>query len=624
MKNLKLQLKVFCKNKFQLVFSLAVVLLFATFNIYSLIMCSLETNLSFIYMLSNIFQVLPYLVIMIIFLSFEMNNAVKNYYESVYVTKNNIKSVYRNQLVLLLSYTFLLFFIALFSNVVFCLINNDLSFNVIVHILKALILNFLLCLISSVFIGFLLSQVRIKYISYILIIIFALSETSLTDQWSSGIYNSFGFDCTKLLKFFNIVPISVGWLPNIHTGFVISVDKISKFLIFIALAVLVFNFAHSKRYFYVKKKTHILISAIILVASIVGTFSQFSTPNMDLSASGVAVDKKYYDSIEQIEKDVNFEIEKYNIRLSAFAVLKAEANIYLKENEETKYEFTLYHGYDISRITDSSGNELSYERNCDYLTVYGNELSFIKITYKGSCDKYYSNYSSVFLPGGFTFYPVPGFHIVYNTGNYGGFNKICLDYDVEYAVNIDCAKPIYSNLDESEKNNFTGYANSLMLIGGYIDEIKISDTTVYYPIFEKTYTQEYIKSKMEDFISRNSELKKIFIIPDINSMTVESANCFDNYFYTISLNGIDKVYFVSQINSSKLELYDVIEAYQNQPEYYNFLKEYSSDDLKKALPYIEKYLSEANSKEYLIYINKYLTDSKDNRSYVEFFSELEG
>lgn len=624
MKNLKLQFKIFYKNKFQLIFSLIVVLFFTAFNIYSLVMCLLDKDTSFIYMLSNTFYVLPYLVIMIIFLSYEMNSAVKNYYESIYVTKNNLKSVYKNQLILLLSYTGILFFLALCSNIIFCLINNDASFDAVFQILKTLTLYFWLCLITSVFIGFLLSQLRKKFISYILIIMIALSETSLTDQLSSGIYNSFGVDCTTILKFFNIVPIYVGWEPNIHTGFTISFDKISKFIFFIALSVLVFNFSHSKRFFYVKKKTHILISAVIVAVAVVGVFSQFSTPQLDLSASGVAVDNKYYNAAEQTEKDVGFKIEKYDINLSAFAVLKAEVGIFLEENEEAKYEFTLYHGYDILEITDSLGDKLPYERKCDYLTVYGNELSFIKITYKGSCDKYYSNYSSVFLPGGFVFYPVPGFHIVYDMETEGGFNKICLDYDVEYTVNVDCIKTIYSNLDENEKNNFTGYANSIMLISGYINEIKIEDTTVYYPAFDTMYTPEFIKSETEDFISRNSELKKIFVIPRINLMTIECANCFDDYFYTSSIAEIDEVHFVSQINPYKLKLYYAIEAYQNQFEYYTFLKEHSSDEIKEVLPYIEKYLSSENRDEYLIYINEYLTDSEDTRSYVEFFSEQEG
>jgi hypothetical protein len=69
-------------------------------------------------------------------------------------------------------------------------------------------------------------------------LIIAISETNLMDSLSVGVYNSTGTDITKSLKFFNIAPASIGWTPNMHSGYIITFDKLSQILFFIFLALL--------------------------------------------------------------------------------------------------------------------------------------------------------------------------------------------------------------------------------------------------------------------------------------------------------------------------------------------------------------------------------------------------
>lgn len=74
-------------------------------------------------------------------------------------------------------------------------------------------------------------------------LIIAISETNLMDSLSVGVYNSTGTDITKSLKFFNIAPASIGWTPNMHSGYIITLDKLSQILFFyiFGTAFLLFN-----------------------------------------------------------------------------------------------------------------------------------------------------------------------------------------------------------------------------------------------------------------------------------------------------------------------------------------------------------------------------------------------
>ena len=127
---------------------------------------------------------------------------------------------------------------------------------------------------------------------------------------------------------------------------------------------------------------------------------------------------------------------------------------------------------------------------------------------------------------------------------------------------------------------------------------------------------------METFVSKNPYIKKIFIIPDVNLEDIEFVKTFNDYMITASIDDIDRLAFVSKISANKMELYDAVNAYMNYPEYFEFLKENSSEELQKAIPVLEEILKNDNDGKKLEKINEYLIDNADNSIFSEFLCEL--
>lgn len=624
MSNFYLQRKAIERNKFLKFLICTVFVLFSAFLLYSFISCVNDINTPSLYLLGNTLSTLPYLIIFFVFFTFQCCYELNLYYEPICITKNNMSSVCKNEVKAVFLYGFSMFIEAFVLNAVYIIVNKQFNFALIFHTLEVLVLYFLLCILSSVFIGFLLSLIRQKIVSYTIMIIIALSETDLMDSFSVGIYNSFDIDITKLLKLFNIVPHGMGWTPNMHSGYMITLDKLSQIMFFIFLSLFVYYLSFKNNFSLSKRKFKIAICFSLCVITIVGYILPFSAPQMDLSASGVSSDKRYYENHPQLSEIADFKVENYDIKLKFDNKLNAVATIKINDNSINKYKFTLYHGYKVSKITDINDKNLNFIRNSDYLTIDNSTKSeYINIYYSGSCSKYYSNYSAVFLPGNFAYYPIPGFNEVYSTSSYCGFNDLSLPYEVDFKVKVNTIRTTYCNLNQIIENEFQGKSNSLTLISGYINCVKINETDIYYPYFDDLFNVNYISDKLSSFVLNNPNIKKIIIIPNINLEDIEFAKTYKDYMITATINDIERVEFLSKIDAHKLELYYTVNAYLNQKEYFEFLKEHSnSEEVKAAIPLIEEILQDNNNDENLEQINQYLIDKTDKRSFYKFLYEL--
>lgn len=178
------------------------------------------------------------------------------------------------------------------------------------------------------------------------------------------------------------------------------------------------------------------------------------------------------------------------------------------------------------------------------------------------------------------------------------------------------------NLESSTNNEFKGKSDSLTLLSGFINCVTINKTQIYYPYFNDAYNSDTINEKLETFVSKNPNIKKIFIIPDINLEDIEFVKTFNDYMITASIDDIDRLGFISKISANKMELYDAVNAYMNYPDYFEFLKENSSKELQKAIPVLKEILKNDNDGKKLEKINGYLIDNADDRSFSEFLCEL--
>lgn len=367
MTNLYLQKKSIERNKFYKTLISLMVLSFTAFLMYSFISCIKDIDIPSLYMLGNTLYTLPYLIIFFIFFTFECCYKLNRYYEPICVTKKGMRSVYKNQLQSIFLYDLLLFAEALLFNVIYIIANKQFSLSLVIHTLVVLIIYFLLCILSAIFIGFLLSKIKGRFVSYIIMLIIAISETNLMDSLSVGVYNSTGTDITKSLKFFNIAPASIGWTPNMHSGYIITLDKLSQILFFIFLALLFYCLTDNE----ISKNSKILKSSIcfcLCIITLVGYILPFSAAQMNLSASGVSADKRYYENNKQVSKPADFMVDSYDLEFSFRNNLNAVATIKTDDFKD-ECRFTLYHGYKISKITDGNNDELNFTRDSDYLTI---------------------------------------------------------------------------------------------------------------------------------------------------------------------------------------------------------------------------------------------------------------
>ena len=80
-------------------------------------------------------------------------------------------------------------------------------------------------------------------------------------------------------------------------------------------------------------------------------------------------DDAYYGQHLQREEEPAFQIAVYDMDLALGRELRAAVTMDLKGPALSAYPFTLYHGYQVTRVTDENGAALPFTREGDYLTV---------------------------------------------------------------------------------------------------------------------------------------------------------------------------------------------------------------------------------------------------------------
>lgn len=627
MSNFKLLLKVFERNKFQKNFIITTIIAFTTVEVYFFIASIIEGYTDSLIVLESTLRMSYFLIIFLMFFSYECFSKINSYKESFSIYKKNIISVYNNEFTIFVCYISLLTIEAIIINVIYIIANSQFSFILLFHTITRLLCYFFLCLLTAVFIGLILSNIGLKkkYIAYLLMIVFAFSETEFIQVSSMHIFENSGKDFSKILEFFFIAPNSLRWTPNEQTGLILDINKISQLLFYIVLSVMIFIIINNKSR--IEKIWKSIICLIFCLFLLLGYCIPISVPKMDLSASGNVNDELYYlyykDS--QQEKTADFHVEKYDLEFSTYLNLKAKAKVYIDNKNLKSYNFTLYHKYKVSKVTNQNGMLLRFIQDHDYLTIISdnNEIEYLCIEYYGGSVQYYSSYAGVFLPANFSYYPIPGFHKMFD--EYYGFLDNSLPYNTTFNVEVNSLKKVYCNLEERGKNQFSGNANSITILSGFYDTLKINDTSVIYPYFSKTYKPNELNKYLGSFIEENKNIKKIFIIPHLNLSQYEQIRTYDNYLFTASKFDIEQSSFESKIDINKLDFYNLVCAYYDENpdyEYLDLLENDASNEERKMI-FLLKNLFASNQKEEIAeVITEYLIDRNDMRTPLEFLTEL--
>lgn len=176
----------------------------------------------------------------------------------------------------------------------------------------------------------------------------------------------------------------------------------------------------------------------------------------------------YY--LENPVRDIkaSFAVQSYDLSLKITNRLKATAVLTVDKNQVGEScNFTLYHGYRLTSLTDGAGNSLDYKREGDYLTVYppaGKRLEELVFQYRGEGGLCYSNRQAVFLPAGFGYYPLEGWLPLY--GDYEvPFAAVGEEKDFTLQVSASC--PLEVSLPPAEKG-YAGRTQGVTLLGGLV------------------------------------------------------------------------------------------------------------------------------------------------------------
>ena len=202
-----------------------------------------------------------------------------------------------------------------------------------------------------------------------------------------------------------------------------------------------------------------------------------------------------------------FHVNRYSFDLWITNKLKSEVSIEINEQDQnlTEYAFTLFHTYKVLSCTNQTGENLEFDQTDDYITIKRNEspMEKIMITYAGNSSLGMSQLEGTFLRSGTAFYPIPGYHSLYD----GNLLLQVQTEKIPYNVNIHSPLTYACTLPEVDRNTFRGEDTSFSCLQGsyctsMLDDTKIIYAGCYYGEKELEYCKDTIRS-MNSFLCEN-------------------------------------------------------------------------------------------------------------------------
>ena len=520
---IKQNLKLFFKTKIIFIPVIILLVCFLGNLVYSCYSFSLNNDV-LIYLKNSIKLCLLSFVILC-FTSYEFFYLYKRCYidEALYSHKNGKTRILTSTVTVLLFIPALEFFSAFVFNFVIFLSSGMNDYSYLYHIFSVLFLYVFLGGIIPILLGVFFAQKTKRIVSYALmaLIIFLVSSTSDFIPGGLSQVTKINFWEAKYFLAY-ILPNDLEWYINHDYGMYAEIYRWNLIIFWISLlSFLFFKLCQIKK----TALKAVLLSLTLLISTfnLVGYFYGGSHIEKGAQLDSISMsDYLFYTENEQKNQDPDFEVTSYDMDLSIYRQLDAEVSMTLSDTGLEYYNFTLYHGYNVLKITDIEGNALKYNREGDYVTVIGNgNLQLINIKYSGYSPILYSNYQACSLPGFFAYYPIPGFYKI--TGDYTTYNPIEIKSETEFNIRVDSARQFYSNLDEvkNEKNCFVGVTSYPTLFSGFYK----SNSSYIYKIYAITVKGWGLSKIDEEYID---EIQKY-----INELDSNSSNKLNIKEYTI-------------------------------------------------------------------------------------------
>ena len=523
MKTYKLNFSYFLRQKFCILTYIAANSALIAFMIYKIIKTSSKLPATFY--VGESLVLTSVIFIMFLFISYYYFSKVKNseILESISVTATGKNKYYMSMFSVLTTFSLITCAITFLLSIVYFFMTPTKP-EYFLFSLKVSLLYFFLADIVAILIGLVCSGIRKKAPAYIILILSAILFSPLTVRYAELFLKTGETALYPIWRLFGLYP-KVFNIQRPQYEVAVNTKALFIALFWISLCALIIIL--SNWVFRTKKSKNIsaIICASIFALSLWGAIAPFSEAPQD--DNSFLADNYYYKFrkpekfVIQKNEKADFEITSYDMNFNIKNELKGDVTVYLDKNNLDEYKFTLYHGYRIKNIKDSSGNKLDFKRENDYVTVYPqSNTDTLTFNYKGRSAKYYSNYQGSCLPSGFAYYPINGFHYVFDvsTGEQGAI-RARLNNPIPMKVNVECKNKMFCNLDRTEDNSFEGISDGLTLVSGFYDETTVDNTRLVYQCYNtdevprlNTNFSAYLKDLLNEYPDYDG--KTIIVTPN--------------------------------------------------------------------------------------------------------------
>lgn len=562
------------------------------------------------YLLSNERPFLKFAIVLFIlflFISYEYFAKAKraNFDECLSVTKNS--ELFRLNQFLVMELLALIFGGVLTVLSLIAPIKSSLTdFTYISYILKLSLMYFFVADTIAVLLGMVLSNIKNNIIAYVLLILCTFMFSPL----SFLLPNTISSVTTKIyihpiFYMFEIIPQEYPSQNYDAYGIPLNSTNYMRALFWLTLLIGIVCYKYLKRNKTAKKTVVSLSVSVALVSCVFANlpYSEYEYNKYDpLRGHTARVDYYEFNSPEnrpiQYNESADFKITSMDIDLKVGRQLNAITSVQIDNTSLASYKFTLFHGYKIKSIKDSSGNKLKFDRYSDYVTIYPAEgeriTEEIIFEYSGFNEVYYSNSQGISLPAGFAYYPINGFHYVYVIDEQW-YNTISFEKPVLINLTVDTKKTVYSNLERVEdgKNKFSGISDGVTIVSGFYNETEVEGCRLVY-IDYGIYNERMINETLVNLINqdKNKYDDKVFIVCNA-------------YGYNVGYEYSDHITFNSEGDMMGMLMGETYEApsmiymdlyykmltyYDKDSELYKFCEAYKNGELsdadKNSLDYI--------------------------------------
>lgn len=435
----------------------------------------------------------------------------------------------------------------------------------LVPTIKYILLYYLLPFTISGIIGIIIGTFIKSKLAYILLVLIWCFITSINTVIFQLMTNFLLIDLRKLGVILNITVSEPHMLYNPLYGLPIEKRRFIFMGIYLFIVLFILTLQNLLKY---EKRNRYLKIVIPLFLFIFGSFGWMYKHSSriiyyDLTSDSIrhydqdyppykqAINSNSYNKININSYDINLDITK---DLSASVTF----DISFPNSDISQGSFTLYHGFNITKLNTSQGKDLNFKREGDIVTFYlpdNKEKNLtLNIEYSGfSSPSFYANANGIFLPGFFPWVPHDSLFNHSNTST----NKLNINSSIKpvhYSLKLIHPKSVYCNIPPIDKNLWKGISNDgITVLAGEINSSNSSNLNIVYP---KVFSQQVnlipdYKPQLEKFMfdiaddfqvtAKSLEIKNIYSIPIIS--TFNNTNLINNgseFYINSDTNFINK------------------------------------------------------------------------------------